>query len=169
MADDYSSEVWIPVEGYEGDYSISNMGRLRRDSVARTAKAGSIKSVNIMPNGYCGVRLYKDGKDRHFTIHRLVAAAFIGPANGLQVNHKNGIRKDNRVGNLEYVTPAENQIHARWQLGKWRPLKLTADMVRELRARYAAGETQVALAKCFGVCQASVSEIINRDTWAHVA
>lgn len=71
--------------------------------------------------GYLTVVLY-DGsapkKPRSFLVHRLIASAFLGASN-LQINHKNGVKSDNRLENLEYVTQSENIQHAVQSLGQF--------------------------------------------------
>ena len=98
-------ERWLPVVGNDG-YLVLDQGRVRQ--IATGALIGT-KNGN-----YPGVGLRQnDGTTRTLAIHRLVMAAFTGvcPA-GIHVNHKNGDAGDNRLANLEYVTPKENARHA---------------------------------------------------------
>lgn len=99
-------EIWKDVVGYEGLYKVSRNGLiigLKRNIYRRLSKKA---------DGYIKVNLTKNGFTKHFLVHRLVAIAFIpNPLNNKFVNHKNGIRGDNRVSNLEWVTHSENCIH----------------------------------------------------------
>ena len=113
-----NNETWKEVKGYSGLYEVSNLGRVR--SLARTCKSknGSTQTKRsrimvqeVTVHGYCRVRLYgNEGTSKHFAVHRLVLEAFVGESD-LQVNHINEIKTDNRLGNLEYVSPAVNCNH----------------------------------------------------------
>jgi hypothetical protein len=94
------------VPGYEGLYSVSNDGRVFSHIRNRELKP------KIDRYGYKVVSLYKDGKTRCFTVHRIVAITFIpNPFSKSSVNHINEIKTDNRVENLEWVTVKENDNH----------------------------------------------------------
>ena len=107
-----SPEEWRPVVGYEGWYIISNLGRLQRIHAGLGTWPGRILRGNRDRYGYLWVRLYRDGQYRSHKVHQLAAQAFLGPPLGREVNHKNGIKADNRVENLEWVTVAQNRRHA---------------------------------------------------------
>lgn len=102
-------EKWLDLIGYEEEYSISNYGRLKSKQ-----KEEFIRKPNITPKGYARIAISKNGIQKNKFIHNLVALTFIGkPANErMQVNHKNGIKLDNNVDNLEWVTPSQNLQHA---------------------------------------------------------
>jgi hypothetical protein len=117
-------EIWKDIVGFEGLYQVSNLGNVKRLVSERVFEERLI-GRSIDRYGYVKRVLSKDGKNNCFTEHRLVALAFIdNPFSKPQVNHKNGIKTDNRVENLEWCTNQENMKHAR-QSGffKTRPMK----------------------------------------------
>ncbi len=105
-------ERWKPVVGYERLYEVSDLGRVR--SLPRKGTKGGIVNVSYSNNKhYAHIPLAKDGRCRTVSLHRIVAQAWIpNPDNKPQVNHKNGVKADNRVANLEWVTNLENMRHA---------------------------------------------------------
>ena len=111
-------EIWKDIQGYEGLYQVSSLGRvksLEKKITTYGTRSYTVKERILASGGkrYPHVKLYKDGKAKYPNIHRLVALAFIENANpNLFVNHINGIKNDNNVNNLEWVTPSENQIHS---------------------------------------------------------
>lgn len=121
---DNNTETWKPIDGYEGLYEVSNMGRVKRldSSVAsRWGKTRIHKGSILKPipdkDGYLKKQLYKNGKGKYCFIHRLVANAFIeNPKGKLQVNHKDGNKSNNHAENLDWVTQSENMKHSYDQL-----------------------------------------------------
>jgi hypothetical protein len=111
--EEIQSEVWKPVLQYEGYYEVSNLGRVRSVRSGRGTKAGRILNTPPDTDGYPRVRLSRFNKPVDVNVHVLVALTFIGPCpEGLEVNHKDLKRNNNRASNLEYLTHSENQQHA---------------------------------------------------------
>ena len=112
-------EKWKLIKGFDSLYEVSSSGRVRslthkvkKWNGERTVK-GKEKTPATLESGYLYVDLYKDGRRTRFTVHRLVALAFIPEVKGKPfVNHIDGDKRNNAVSNLEWVTNQENQILA---------------------------------------------------------
>ncbi len=113
------NEIWKDVIGYEGIYQVSNLGNVKRIIDSNNQfKSNHVLKFNII-KGYCHVQLHKNSTCKCFRVHRLVASSFIPNLdNKPHVNHINGIKDDNRVENLEWCTPSENELHKHRVLGK---------------------------------------------------
>ena len=106
-------EIWKPIEGFEGLYEISNIGRVKSIGTYNTCKRG-IMNPMIDSDGYLHVRLYNNSVSKDIAIHRLVAIAFIpNPNNYRYVNHKDENTKNNKVSNLEWCTNSYNLIYSK--------------------------------------------------------
>ena len=94
-------EEWRDIEGYEGLYQISNLGRVK--SFPRPTTPGGILKTIKRKDGYCSIKLSKNGKVKKVLVHRLVAKAFIPNTNNLPIiNHKDENPLNNNVDNLEW-------------------------------------------------------------------
>jgi hypothetical protein len=173
-----SIEEWriLPINT---EYEVSNLGNVRSikdyyDSTfkgipVRRKKKTSLVGPKLSKKGYCRVNL----NGITHPVHRLIASAFIpNPNNFPQVNHKNGIKTDNRVENLEWVTNLENRIHAIENnliaRGEQCEHKLTEKEVLEIYQARNSGVFQKDIASKYGVCQQTISSVQNRKTWRHI-
>lgn len=107
-------EEWRDIEGYDNRYKVSNKGRVSSNY------SGSYKLLKAYDKreGYTMVNLYVNANSKAVYVHRLVGETFIpNPKNKPQINHKNGIKDDNRLENLEWVTRSQNMKHAWDKLG----------------------------------------------------
>lgn len=111
-------EKWLDIPGFEGLYQASSIGRIkalsRRVNSPRGFRTARERVLAVADSGgYDLVMLCKEGVRTNFNVHRLVALAFIPNLESKRdVNHINGKKKDNRVDNLEWATPSENNSHA---------------------------------------------------------
>lgn len=111
-------EIWKPIIGYEGLYEVSSLGNIKR-IVGTRCKKEHIITPRPASNGYLRVNLSKGNKVKDFSIHRLVATAFIENVSGkAEVNHIDGDKTNNCIDNLEWVTKSENERHKVYSLGK---------------------------------------------------
>ena len=104
-------EIWKDIEGYEGLYQVSNLGRVKSLKYNKTGRERILK-IDKNKNGYLYILLYKNNKRKHYRIHRLVANAFIeNPNNYPYINHKDECKSNNNVNNLEWCSPKYNINH----------------------------------------------------------
>jgi hypothetical protein len=162
-------EVWKDIKEYEGYYQISNFGSVYSVRYKRYRKP------RIDQHGYEYIGLNKDGTQKPFFVHRLVANAFIpNPENKAEVNHIDGNKLNNNICNLEWVTHDENMDHAfstgilkRGESKKTTKVaptrKLSKSIVMQIRSEYRQGERGFgykALAKKYGVADKTIKAII---------
>lgn len=164
-------ELWKPIEGYEGLYSVSTLGRIKSYH-----KDGLVLKPRLKANGYLQVVL-QNGKPKHVSIHRLVARAFIpNPEELSYVNHIDGDKTNNNIDNLEWCTASQNMLHAMHtglfpeiDRSKDKPhVRLTEEQKEELRTLMKETDmTQVECAKTFNVCEKTVRNILKEGGTDH--
>ena len=167
------------IKDFNGLYQIDKTGNVLSLARWTTACKGYMKKEFIMrsspdKDGYLKVVLRKDNKSFTRKVHRLVAETFIpNPLNLPYVNHKNGLKYDNNVDNLEWSTAKENVNHAdNTGLRNIRGEnqynhKLTEAQVLEIRS-LAKSMRGASIAKLYGVTKECIYLIINRHNWKHV-
>ena len=174
-------EVWQPIAG-ASTYAVSNRGSVRRldhwrlNKGTRQLMLGRILTPQITIDGYLQVSVkFDDGHRKMMSVHRLVAIAFLGePAADREVNHKDGLKTNNAIENLEFVTRSENIRHAYATginggcRGQQQPMaKFTDSDIREIRS-LRGKVRQADLARRFNTVQATISRVQLGKSWRHV-
>lgn len=175
------SETWKPIPGFEGHYDASDLGRIK--ILPRTIVAGgprpctkAISGRVLKPsfsNGYLSYVLWKEHVQTTIRGHHAVAYAFLGPRpTGAYVCHKDGDRTNNCLANLYYGSPADNMADARRHgtlaVGEAAGSSRLSEAQVQALLRAASNAPQSDLARQFGISQAQVSRIVNRQCWRHV-
>ena len=166
-------EVFKPIVGYEDLYKVSNMGNFL------SFHKGSWKKMKTTDHctGYSIIGLVKGGKQKLFRAHRVVAAHFCEKKEGCNiVNHKNGIKRDNRAFNLAWTTPSGNSLHS-FSIGLSEVKKgeksnlsiLKESDVIKIRNFYGNNiYNTIELSKIFNVSKSCINLIVNRVNWKHI-
>jgi hypothetical protein len=151
---------------YDANYKVSSEGRV----VNRYT--GKVLAVACDGYGYPIVTLYK----RTVKVHRMVATLFIEKPNveAVTVNHKNGIKKDNRVENLEWLSVADNNAHAGRTGLMANGVEIHTSLLKEedvikikqLFVEHKLGDTEIG--KMFGANNSTISNIRRKIAWKHV-
>lgn len=173
-------EIWKDIINFEGIYQVSNLGRVRSLDRIRYHPQGQMKLKGKILSQFLGAKDYlyvrvQNKKSNTSRVHRLVATAFLpNPNNKEQVNHRDGIKDNNNVENLEWCTNFENQKHS-WD-SKTRGVKsdlcisykkknihkLTSEQVKTIRDMFSTNKfTKVALAKMFNVSDSLIRYIVQ--------
>lgn len=158
----YLLEHWKPVVGYEGLYEVSNCGAV--------ASAHSHKRLwsRIDRRGYVRIKLWKHNERKECAAHRVVMETFVGICpHEKEVNHKMPWKQNNRVSNLEYVTPLENRLHAA-RLGLChKRRKLSDHDVRTIRILGMMMKTK-AIATLYGIDRKNIWNVIAGRSYSEV-
>ena len=130
------NEVWKDVLGYEGLYKVSDRGNVhsvvRKDSIGREC-GGRILKPNYDKDGYPNVNLCNNGKVKTKKIHRLVAEAFLpNPNNYPEVNHRDEVKDNNNVENLEWC---DTRYNLNYGTARKRAAKKTSKKVRAVNVK----------------------------------
>jgi hypothetical protein len=170
------SELWRVCASFP-DYEVSDCGRIRRLTPGKNTQPGLILKHRPDKDGYRKVTLTRESVQRGNFVHRLMWQSFNGPIPaGLQINHKNGVKDDNRLANIELVTPSENTRHGFRSLGR-RPVlnpqlgskngraKLSEKDLPEVHRLRAEGWSQQRIADRLGVDQTSISRVLLGQSW----
>lgn len=174
------------IKGYEGLYSATKDGKIY--SHPKYRHKGKFLKQHIKKDGYVEVGLSKDRKRKTFIVHRIIAETFIDNLlNKSEVNHKDGIKTNNNISNLEWVTSSENQIHSiknglqkftekhrlsaietgrkNGRLGKGKKKlkqrKTSEIQDEEIKDKFNSGVSCIKLAKEYGVSKKTILNIKN--------
>jgi len=174
-------EIWKDIEGYEGIYQVSNLGRVKsleriivcKNNVKKFYSEKFLKPVSDN-QGYQIIHLNsKIHKSKNHKIHRLVAFAFIPIINGkIEINHIDGNKKNNEINNIEWCTSSENKKHAfklglRNNKGENGSHKIKEKQAIEIKYQN-KGKTLKCIAKKYNVSIALISKIKNNKVWTHI-
>lgn len=171
--------TWKPIWGYEDCYAVSNIGTVVRTKTFGVKPRWKPCAPRPKRDGYVTFHLSKNGIAKDRPGHRLVWESFNGAIpNGLEINHINSLRSDNRLENLELMTRSQNVSYGFTHNG--RPLfnvphfgskngsaRLTESDIPEIRALLSQGIAQHRIAKIYGVSQPTICQISMGNTWRH--
>lgn len=188
MIENLENEIWKDVVGFESTYQISNIGRVRAKRTVKKylsltgneynfVRKEKIKVQHLNPKGYPQIGLRGENKkDYTFTVHRLVAIAFLGEEKyPMVVNHIDHNPKNNKIKNLEWVTYARNTQHS-FEDGNRDPVrgsrhgqsKVTELEVLEIREKYSNGIKSPEFSRQYGIGKTNVMDIVKRKIWKHI-
>jgi hypothetical protein len=168
-------EIWKNIKDYEGHYQVSDLGRVK--SLAREDRRGCLIKERILKpsldeDGYARVCLCKDGSQISHFVHKLVLLTFVlNPHNKPQINHKDGIKINNEVANLEWATAKENMVHKDIILNKNNRgenhgrVKLDETKVKNIRKSSLPPRE---LAKMYQVSTILIYKIRQNKLWRHL-
>lgn len=166
-------KIWKVIPNFP-DYEVDKNGNIRRITSGINTYPGRLIKPRIDRCGYKRVSLRKDNKDVLIFVHRLVLETFVGPCpEGYQCNHKDGVKSNNHLTNLEWVTNKTNMNHARKngllilpKGEKHYRSKLTQKEVDEIRSSYKSWKiTMQKLSDDYNVSMSAIQSILEGRTW----
>ncbi|MDH7638973.1 NUMOD4 domain-containing protein [Sphingomonas oryzagri] len=172
-------EKWKQLPGFEGLYSVSSLGAVKRHARVLRNGRGIVNSPErliepTLSRGYLLVNLWRDNRPTRFLVHRLVMLAFAG-ASDFSVDHLNGDKTDNSLKNLEYVSLSENTarqhsagraVFVRGESnGK---AKLTAESALTAKQLLASGLSSRLVGMRLGVSKGAIQALREGRTWGHI-
>lgn len=170
-ADDPLVEDWKPINGFDGRYEVSSLGRVRStaypDTLGRVVRGKVLRNAQRL-GGYFRVELQRDGLTLRRTIHLLVLQAFIGPPpEGMEGCHNDGNTSNNRLDNLRWDTHSANNLdkiqHGTIARGERNGrAKLTTAQIDEIRT---SPEGPIMLARRLGVNRSVIHKIRRGEIW----
>jgi len=170
-----ATEIWRVIPSAP-DYAVSSLGNVKRISQRnRTGnRFANVLKIRIHPEGYRVTQLMVSGRPRHKRVARLLCEAFYGPCpQGKVAAHRNGIRHDDRLENLKWLTVKENSedtvMHGNSARGERSSrAKLTTPAIIKIRERRASGIIWRKIAEEFGVSIRLIRDVANGKRWVHV-
>jgi HNH endonuclease/NUMOD4 motif len=170
-------EIWKNIPGFGGWYQASSFGRIRSRYQRYSRRRGPWRVLSPVTNKHAPYPRLELRAKKHYKVHKLIALTFLGQRPKWKViNHKNGIKADNRLENLEYVTHSEDCLHAtRLGLRKFGHMKgennprhkLTAKIVRAIRS-LDGRKTPKEIAEEFKITLHHVQLILRRKIWKDI-
>jgi hypothetical protein len=166
-------EIWKPTPSHLGVYETSNLGRFRSpekiDAAGRKRKQRYLTEQNSK-DGYKKINFFPNGRQKKCYSHRVVWETFVGPIPiGLEVNHKNGIRDDNRIENIELLTHSENILYSKNILktnyATFGNAKITKENFSAVFLLREEGKTHKQIALQVGLKKSQVGNILNKKSW----
>ncbi len=159
---EFISNAARPIPGYEGLYAVTRTGVVYSLPRKHSSKLKIMTRVDNMRAGYLRVALTKDGRTRLVYIHRVVAQTYItNPDNKPMVNHIDGVKTNNRVENLEWVTGQENHDHA-FHLGLYPNQKVPSFKKKEIFDLVRYGIPVAEVAERYGLKPGGVRSLVYR-------
>ena len=177
---DIINEQWLPIPGYEGFYSVSNLGRVRSEdrNIINQGSGrvnfikGKILKCSEMPSGHFRVNLSINSKIQSVTVHSLVLLAFVGRRpDGADICHNNGNPGDNRLENLRYDTRtaniADSKAHGTFSEAEIHPFAVLSN-AQVLEIYNSVKSPASELARKYGVGVGTIQGIWRGDRWKSV-